>query len=253
MKKINLIYFKDKSVNGNFGDELSKFITTQLINKDKYELVFNQNNIPLNIVCIGSYIHMAKNNTFIFGSGVRTPNNIENGHKYTQINVCAVRGPLTRKFLLNKKQDVPEIYGDPALLLSKFYKPIVINKLKDKIGIIPHKSNYSKYINNIDTRKYYLINPTDKWENVINFIYSCQAIISSSLHGLICSDTYNIPNLWLDEYKLQEGDFKFKDYFASQKRNYVKIKNLNEYDSSLLYRSGNIIDLNKLLKTFPFS
>ena len=39
MKKINLIYFKDKSVNGNFGDELSKFITTQLINKDKYALV----------------------------------------------------------------------------------------------------------------------------------------------------------------------------------------------------------------------
>ena len=27
-----------------------------------------------------------------------------------------------------------------------------------------------------------------------------------------------------NEYKLSEGDFKFKDYFASQKRNYVKIK-----------------------------
>jgi len=54
MKTLNLIYFKDKSVNGNFGDELSKFITTQLINKDKYELVFNQINVPLNILCIGS-------------------------------------------------------------------------------------------------------------------------------------------------------------------------------------------------------
>ena len=54
MKKVNLIYFKDSSVNGNFGNELSKFITTQLINKDKYELVFNKSNIPLNIVCFGS-------------------------------------------------------------------------------------------------------------------------------------------------------------------------------------------------------
>ena len=35
MKIVNLIYFKDSSQNGNFGDELSKFITTQLINKDK--------------------------------------------------------------------------------------------------------------------------------------------------------------------------------------------------------------------------
>jgi pyruvyltransferase len=254
MKKVNLIYFKDKSVNGNFGDELSRYITTQLINKDKYELVFNKSEIPLNIVCIGSYIHRAKNNTFIFGSGVRTPNNIEGGHHYKKLNICSVRGPLTRHFLVNvKKLAVPEIYGDPGLLLPKFYKPVIIDKLKDKIGIVPHKSNYSKYINKIDTSKYYLINPTDKWQNVINYIYSCKANISSSLHGLICSDAYNIPNLWLDEHRLAEGDFKFKDYFASQGREYVKIKSLDAYDSSLLYSEGNTIDLDKLLQTFPFN
>lgn len=250
LKQVNLIYF-DKW--NNFGDELSKYITTKLINKDKYELVFNQNNIPLNIVCIGSYIHSAKDNTFIFGSGVRTPNNIENNcHNYKNLNVCSVRGPLTRNYLMNKNQSVPEIYGDPALLLPKFYKPVIIENLKDKIGIVPHKTNYDKYIK-IDSNKYYLINPTDKWQNVINYICSCKAIISSSLHGLICSDAYNVPNLWLDEFKLQEGDFKFKDYFASQCREYKKIKNLNEYDNSLLYKKGNTIELDKLIKTFPFS
>ena len=254
MNKINLIYFKAKSLHGNFGDELSKFITKELINNDKYELVYNQKNIPLNIVCIGSYIHNAKNNSFIFGSGVRTYNNIENGHKYNNLNVCSVRGPLTRKFLMDiKKLKVPEIYGDPALLLPKFYKPILIENLKDKIGIVPHKSNYNRYVNNIDTTKYYLINPQDKWTNVINNIYSCKAIISSSLHGLICSDAYNIPNLWLDEFKLEEGDFKFKDYFASQNREYVKIKNLNEYNNNLLYTKGNTINLDILLESFPFS
>tara|TARA_B110000858_G_C17763557_1_gene455745 strand:- start:584 stop:1357 length:774 start_codon:yes stop_codon:yes gene_type:complete len=252
-KKINLIYFKDKSINGNFGDELSKFITKNLINKDKYKLIFNQHNMPINIICIGSYIHVAKNNFYIFGSGVRTPNNIERGHKYTNLKVCSVRGPLTRYFLINKKNiNVPEIYGDPALLLPKFYTPKIINEIRDKIGIVPHKSNYSKYVNKINTDIFYLINPTDKWQNVINYIYSCKAIISSSLHGIICSDAYNIPNVWLDEYKLSEGDFKFKDYFASQKRDYIKIKNLNEYNSSLLYKNGNKINLDKLLNSFPF-
>ena len=254
MKIVNLIYFKDKSVNGNFGDELSKFITKKLINKDKYKLVFNKSNISLNIVCIGSYIHMAKNNTFIFGSGVRTPNNIEKGHKYSNLNVTSVRGPLSRDFLINvKKIFVPKIYGDPALLLPRFYKPNIINSLKDKIGVIPHKSNYGKYKNNVDSTKYFLINPTDKWQNVIDYMCSCKANISSSLHGLICSDAYNIPNLWLDEYKLTEGDFKFKDYFASQNRNYVKIKNLNEYESTLLYGGGNTINLDKLSNAFPFN
>ena len=65
VKNLNLIYFKDASINGNFGDELSKFITEKLINKNNYNLVFNQNNIDLNILCIGSYIHCAKENTFI--------------------------------------------------------------------------------------------------------------------------------------------------------------------------------------------
>jgi pyruvyltransferase len=253
MIKVNLIYFKDKSINGNFGDELSKFITYSLINKNKYELVYNQKDIPLNIVCIGSYIHVAKNNYFIFGSGVRTPNNIENGHKYNNLNVCAIRGPLTKDFLENKNINVPNIYGDPALLLPNIYKPDINNLLKNKIGIVPHKSNYNKYFNKIDTSIFYLINPTDKWEHVINNICSCKAILSSSLHGLICSDAYNIPNLWLDEFKLQEGDFKFKDYFSSQKRKYIKINLLTEYKEELLYREGNIINLKELENSFPFS
>lgn len=249
--QINLYYWDGWH---NFGDELSRYITEQLINKNKYELVFNRNDIALNIVCIGSYIHMAKNDSFIFGSGVRTPNNIENGHKYNNLNICSVRGPLSRKFLTDvKKIKTPKIYGDPALLLPRFYKPIKIEELKDKIGIVPHKTNYSKYVNKIDTRNYYLINPTDKWENVINYIYSCKAILSSSLHGLICADAYNIPNVWLDEYKLQEGEFKFYDYFASQNRKIVKITKIDDFDENMLYRIGNTIDLEKLIKSFPFN
>ena len=129
MLKINLIYYKDKSHYGNFGDELSKFITEKLINRNKYELVFNEDNIPLNIICIGSYIHMAKENSYIFGSGIRTDNNIENGHKYKNLKVCAVRGPLTKDFLNKRDILVPEIYGDPGLLLPNYYKPIIYSKL----------------------------------------------------------------------------------------------------------------------------
>lgn len=249
--KVNLIYFKDKSINGNFGDELSKYITEKMINTNKYELVYNKPNIDINIVCIGSYIHCAKNNSFIFGSGVRTENNIESGHLYKNLNVCAVRGPLTKDFLEKKNIKVGNVFGDPALLLPKFYQPIVNSLLKDKIGIVPHKSNFDKYNSNIDLSIYHLINPTDSWGSVINSICSCKAILSSSLHGLICSDAYNIPNLWLDNYPLAEGDFKFRDYFASQNRPCIKIKKLNELKEELLYKDGNKIDLELLINAFP--
>jgi len=100
--------------------------------------------------------------------------------------------------------------------------------------------------------RFYIINPTNKWEHVINEIFSCKYIISSSLHGLICSDAYNKPNLWLDEFKLDEGDFKFKDYFESQDRKYIKISNLEDFDEKLLYMNGNKINLELLIDTFPF-
>ena len=252
-KNINLIYFKDSSKYGNFGDELSKFITYNLINKDKYNLIFNQPNSDVNIICIGSYIHIAKNNTYIFGSGIRTENNIENGHNYNNLNVYSVRGLLTKIFLEKKNIYVPDVFGDPALLLPYFFKPNINEQLKDRIGLIPHKSNYNKYLNYNDHNIIFLINPTDKWENVVNYICSCKYIISSSLHGLICSDAYNIPNIWLDEFKLQEGEFKFLDYFSSQNREYIKITNLDQFSENLLYKQGNKVDLEKLCKAFPFN
>lgn len=143
--------------------------------------------------------------------------------------------------------------SDPALFLPKLYTPKKILLLNDKIGILPHISNYKYYKNkNLNLEKYYLINPTDKFTNVLDYIFSCKYIISSSLHGLICADAYNIPNIWLDEYELSEGDFKFKDYFLSQKREYIKINNLNDFNEQILYSKGNTINLEKLLSSFIF-
>ena len=248
MNEINLIYFNRRN---NFGDELSPFIIAYLVNKNKYKLIFNEKNKDINIIGIGSYIHCAVNKSFIYGSGIRTNPPIENLHKYNNLNVCAVRGPLTKKFLENKNIYVPDIFGDPALLLPKFYIPIIDTNLSNKIGIIPHYSNYNKYLN-LDKNIYHLINPTDKWEIVINNLYSCKYIISSSLHGLICSDAYNKQNIWLDEFPLAEGDFKFRDYFLSQGRSYIKINNLNEFKEENLYKDGNKINLDKLIDAFPF-
>jgi pyruvyltransferase len=250
MQTINLHYWESNIGHGNFGDELSVYITNKLLNKNKYNCVLNSSYISdINLICIGSYIEIAKNDYYIFGSGIRT---LDQKCLYNKLNVLAVRGPLTKKYLENKNIKVPDVYGDPALLLSKFYNPSYLNNLKDKIGIIPHISNYNNYKNIDLNNQFYLINPTDKWENIINQIYSCKAIISSSLHGLICSDAYNKPNLWLDEYKLYEGHLKFKDYFLSQNRDIIKIDKLIDYNETLLYTGGNKIDLNILENAFIF-
>ena len=135
--------------------------------------------------------------------------------------------------------------------MPRFYKPTINIKIKDKICIIPHISNYNKYKKIISDDKYFLINPTDKWQNIINNICSCKCVISSSLHGLICSDAYGVPNIWLDKFKLIEGHFKFKDYFLSQNRKFINIKKIDDFKYDLLYKNGNQINLDKLQNSFP--
>jgi pyruvyltransferase len=238
----------------NFGNQLSSFITESLLNKNKYELIYNQPNNPINIISTGSYIQHTKTNSFIFGSGLRTINNTErDGHPtYNDLIVCAVRGPLTKAWLDQKNITVPDVYGDPSLLLPIFYKPLPIIDIQNKIGLVPHMTNYDNYVNNIDSSIFHLINPCSNWKDIINAICSCKAILSSSLHGLICADAYNIPNLWLDEYPIDEDDFKFKDYFGSQGRDYIKIKKLHDYNDNMLYKEGNKINLDLLVEAFPF-
>ena len=254
-EKINLIYYEEKRGRGNFGDEISVFITRRLLNKNKYELVTNEKNIKKNIICIGSYLHAAKNHYYIYGTGVRTKPPVEGALGFKKLNVCAVRGPITYNFLTNDRNiECPVIYGDPALLLKLFYKPYLHERLFDKIALIPHKSNYKFYLEEgkFDKTKFHLIDPLENWQKVVDELCSCKSVVSSSLHGLIIADTYDKPNIMLNEYKLDEGDLKFKDYFHSQKRPFNFINSLDNYDKQKLYTEGNKINLEKLKDAFPF-
>ena len=50
--------------------------------------------------------------------------------------ILSVRGPLTRKRLLELDYECPETYGDSGMILPYFYYPEI--KKKYKLGIIPH-------------------------------------------------------------------------------------------------------------------
>lgn len=254
MDSVNLLYYKHIGGNkyGNFGDELSPVVVNYVMDSHKYKLTQNLINQKQNLVAVGSYIHMAPNQSYIWGSGVRTHDNIERGKYPHDLNVSAVRGPLTRDFLNARGIMCPEIYGDPALLMPEIYHPTQVITLSNKIGVVPHITNYKYYLT-LDPNKYCLINPTDSYMSVIDQIISCKYIISSSLHGLILSDAYNKPSVWLNEYPLAEGDFKFKDYFLSQNRclDQIKIVSGSKADQ-IINLKYNSIDLTQLKNAFPF-
>ncbi|KAB7888580.1 polysaccharide pyruvyl transferase family protein [Poseidonibacter ostreae] len=173
--------------------------------------------------------------------------------------IYAVRGPKTRKILLENNIDCPEVYGDPALLLPRVYNPKI--KKCYKYGIIPHYVDADNpFLEKIENRKDVLIidilneNPF----NTVDEILSCENIISSSLHGIIVADAYNIPSLWIEfSDKVIGSGFKFYDYFESVKKN-VSSSFRIDAKTEFIELIENInsekidIDLDKLIKSCPF-
>lgn len=163
---------------------------------------------------IGSIVAHADSQTVIWGAGLQ---NAGISLKEHPKKVCAVRGPLTREQLIWQGIHCDEVYGDPVLLMPRFYNPKVEKKYK--IGVIAHRSDAdNKYIRDFceahEDIKF--INMRSRSMSTVDEILECEAILSTSLHGLIVADAYGIPSAWgRASEKIPGGYFKYRDYYQS--------------------------------------
>ena len=212
------------NANDNFGDLITPYFLNKFCDKDTFKFDFSNKNPK--IMSCGSIMRLCNKDTIVWGSGIRDINqNIKKGI------IKSVRGPMTRKRLLDIGCYCPPIYGDPGLLLPLYYNPVVEKKYK--LGIIPHHIHYdvvSNMYNGLEGIKVIKLVNKDI-ELVINDILSCEKTISSSLHGLIVSDAYNIPNKWVKfNDKIRGDDTKFYDYFKSVKRDDINYIDCSNYE-----------------------
>ena len=243
--------------NYNWGDDINKVLVEKL--SGKKVIPYHCSFFPQkHFICIGSVIQWYSNErSIIWGSGMLEPCKPNSPKK-----ILAVRGPLSRKILLENGIPCPAVYGDPALLLPKFYTPIIQKKYD--VGVICHikdddcsvikKMRSRPDFHFIDIRKY------GKWTGFIDEIVSCRCIITSSLHAVIVSDAYGIPNQWcrFSAYIAEADGFKFNDYFLSVGKeqslcidiNTLINSNITEYVMSNWQKPIDIT--NELLKNNPF-
>ncbi len=192
----------------NFGDRITPYLIKKISGQNPIQ-TFNP---PFNNSCLfaaGSILQLANKQSVVWGSGF-----IE--EQLTPISVrkiCAVRGPLTKKNLDVLEITCPEVYGDPGILLPKYYHPNITKKFK--VGIIPHFVDKDCRALSQD-KSWLIIDVQESVEEVIDSVLSCEVILSSSLHGLIVADAYGIPSCWIKlSNKVYGNGFKFYDYYAS--------------------------------------
>lgn len=202
------------TVGENWGDKLNPVLIKLLSGKD----VLHQDEVPVVLdvpvhLVIGSGLQTMDSRNVVWGMGFISSKRSPSGMPRC---VNAVRGPLSRKRLIEHGIECPEVYGDPALLCPLFF-PQSSHKRYD-LGLILHHREVGvepipTFPPDVSVK---LISVTDTIEGFLADICSCRQILSSSLHGIIAAHAYGVPASWLKLSNLPIGDdFKFRDYFSS--------------------------------------
>jgi pyruvyltransferase len=234
----------------NFGDLLSLKVVERIV--DQPVEVYQRKpsgNIP-KLLAVGSILHIAADGDVIWGSGVNGKDLAKKKYTFSNVDVRAVRGPLTRQFLKRELGiDAPEVYGDPVLLMPYLFPEF---QRSDNPSypylIVVHYADVDKFPKEDFPNAVYAWEP---WDEIVAKILDSEFVVSTSLHGVIVAEAYGIPArlLRLDN---SEPMLKFTDYFMGTGRpNYRYATSLEE----ALMMGGEEpaqCDLEKLYDAFPF-
>jgi pyruvyltransferase len=238
-------YWKPKTGELNFGDHLSRIVVVKIL-ADNGHVLEEETTSQKRLLSLGSILHFANSNDTIWGTGVNGKMPLDH-YKFQQLDVRAVRGPLTRNFLLERGISTPEIYGDPAMLLPHIFPGRFERNSCKKYVTVPnlHDLNIAK-----EKRWQNLISPLNSWNNCIKRILEAELVIASSLHGLIIAETYGLPARYV---RLTETEnlVKYNDYMMGTGRNKIEFAKSIEEALEMGGMKPPVFDPKKLLNAFP--
>lgn len=196
----------------NVGDKLNSYLLQQVSGKEVYLVKTKK---FAHILPTGSILHFASDSSYVWGSGLISP---DKPRKVKFAKILALRGSLTLAEIRKQtgtELDVP--LGDPGLLMPRYYKAKP-SDTRYRIGIVPHYVDQASEILKpfVDRPEIKIISVQQNYDSFINELASCDYILSSSLHGLILSDAYGVPNKWISiSNNIIGGEFKFNDYYST--------------------------------------
>ncbi|WP_341582335.1 polysaccharide pyruvyl transferase family protein [Marinobacter metalliresistant] len=241
----------------NVGDQINPYLVSVISKRKPFNV---KSQLLRHTVGLGSMFHMANRKSVIWGTGIISDRRCFRNKTNCQ-SVKAVRGHLTEEILIENGIIAPGsvVLGDPGLLMPMFYQPK--SKKQYKIGIVPHYVDLNSPLIKEGEEGVVVIDVRQDPESFIDEISKCEFIVSSSMHGLILSDSYGIPNKWISfSDKITGGFFKYKDYysttsFPNESCIFISaigdlrdlIDNIEKYATVKKY----LYDENELIQSFP--
>lgn len=242
---VELYFWRPDDGRLNFGDYLSQVVVDAAAASHGLRL---SQEVPQHrrMVAVGSILHLTKPGDVVWGSGI-------NGRKGQELpgsndlDVRAVRGPYTHDVLRRQGIAVPEVFGDPAILLPKLLKGALRPGKSIDVGFVPNLHDLGL---ETDLAGAELINPFLSWNRCIEAIIGARLIVASSLHGLIIAEAFGIPARYV---RLSEGEnlFKYRDYYAGSGRDEFTFATSVAEAIEMGGERPPVYDVDRLLAAFP--
>lgn len=244
---IDFFYWRPKG-SLNFGDELGRTITELMLAR-KGATLFDET-AARRLLTVGSIMHFAQpTRTVVWGSG-RNSLVPDSEHVFEDLDVRAVRGPRTRDFLVRRGISVPEVFGDPALLLPTLCGNRFVPSRSADVVFVP---NLHDYMTHVDLRNLgmQVIDPRQSWNKVISEIIKYKLVLASSLHGIIVAEAFNIPARYV-RLSEREGLFKYEDYYEGTGRAMPSIARTINEGVAMGGEQPPVFDPEELIRAFPY-
>jgi len=254
------------SVKRNFGDLIGPWLVSRITGQPVVNTMGIGSKQEPGLVSVGSLLSsLERPGLDIWGTGSIRPLDETTVAKLQSRRphaIHAVRGWKTANELRSKLDwKVPSVYGDPALLLPRFFHPKKSAFSNGKIVIVPH-FHHKKYFESLNRDEFHIVDVEREMEIVVEEIASSDICLSTSLHGLIVAHAYQIPWVWLrvNEKGLLGGTFKFEDFFTVLDRSKVASAEISALDVNgetirMLARRAalprNKFSFDSLLEEFP--
>ena len=190
----------------NFGDLLGPLIVERI--RAQRRLSRPQRRGP-RLLAVGSIMRLAHAGDVVWGAGINGKTVDET--VFPRVDVRAVRGPRTAAVLRSFGNDVPDVFGDPALLIPHLWSDEELGIERGTGGVVL-MPNY----NDVRSWPEHALSPRGDALTRVRQLASAERVVASSLHALVIAEAYGIPAVPVASSK--EPPFKYEDYYQGTAR-----------------------------------
>lgn len=190
----------------NFGDLLGPWIVARI--RDSRGLGPERSDAD-RLLAVGSILRLASAGDVVWGTGVNGKS-LDKG-AFPVVDVRAVRGPLTAEVLRASGNEVPEVFGDPGLLVPHLWSDAELGIQRGRGGtvLMPNFHDAPRFPRSA-------VSPLGDILGRVRALAEAERVVTSSLHGIVIAEAYGVPVSVVASGA--EPPFKYEDYYRGTGR-----------------------------------